>query len=142
MRGSLEVAVWKMGPRKLVHKIIRPNLILNQCYVHLQKILAGDDAANQYANRMQFGTGLAAPTVTDTLLQVPIAPTKAITTIAYPSASSVRFDAYLLVGEGNGFPISEAGLMSPNGELIARAVFTPQLKTADYQFEFRWTIQC
>lgn len=142
MRGSLEVLKWQMRPRKLIHKIVRPNLILNKCYAHLQQILAGDDAANQYASHMQFGTGLAAPTVADTVLQVPIAPTKVISTIVYPSATSVRFDAYLLVAEGNGFPISEAGLMSPNGELIARAVFTPQNKTADYSFEFRWTLQC
>jgi hypothetical protein len=140
MRGELVVDKVNPVTGEVVRVAETHNLFLNQGYTHLAKLLAGDDAANQQVAKMQFGTGTDSPLVTDTLLQTPITPIKDIASRTYPTDDTAQLVVYLLVGEANGFPISEAGLVAANGELIARAVFAPHLKTSDYQFKFTWTL--
>lgn len=105
---------------------------LNQIRAALCKLIGGD-GADQYVDRMQFGTSTLAYDATQTGLQLAITPIKAITTVAYPTAYSVEFDGYLLSDEGNGFPISEAGLMLNDDTVVARTVFASKSKTEDYQ---------
>jgi len=117
------------------------NLVVSKGYENIMRLLAGDDMTKQHVNRIAFGTGTDAPVPTDTHLQSPITPIKTIGAVSYPSDTSVLFTSYLLANEGNGFSISEAGLYARNDNLVSRAVFDSQTKTADYQFTFHWTIQ-
>ena len=140
MKGLFEVVrIDKLSRRTVL--VRTKNLVVIQGYQHLARLTAGDRMASQTVDRMQLGTGTDAPVATDTVLQSPITPIKTIGAVTYPTAYSVCFTAYLLAAEGNGFPISEAGLLAENNDLVARVVFSSQTKTSDYQFTFHWTIQ-
>lgn len=108
--------------------------ILYNAYARLMRIMAGDTAATAWADRMSFGTGTDAPDPASTVLQLPITPTKTLTTVTEVGDYDVQATAYLLAAEGNGFPIGEAGLVAGDGHLITRGIVTPTVKTSDYQF--------
>jgi hypothetical protein len=57
-----------------------------------------------------------------------------------PVNYSVLATASLLSDEGNGFPISEAGLLTYDNVLVTRAVFDTRMKTSDFVFNFNWTV--
>lgn len=119
-------------------RLIRtPNLILNQMYSQFVNLLGGDTGC--YVNRMQFGTGTITPAVDQLQLQRAITPVKAMDS-AVVAGTIVTFTAYLLQNEGNGFPISEAGLMTADGLIVARTTFAARTKTTDYQFGFEWAV--
>jgi len=107
---------------------------------HLLKLLANDDVTNRPVNRMQFGTGSDAAVPADMVLQTPITPVKDIVDRT-EGAYSVLLRAFLLAGEGNGFPIAETGLLAPNGGLIARATFAEQAKDSDHILGFSWLLE-
>lgn len=142
---TLEKLHLPSGQRELLD--LGQNIIVRGCRTAVCHLIAGDAAANYYCDRMQFGVGTMAETVTDTTLQSPITPIKAIADFDYPGepgwphAYRCRFTSYLLSGEANGFPISECGLLAVNGNLLARKTFTPQDKTSDFIFTVRWTLQ-
>jgi len=92
---------------------------------------------------MQFGTGQVEATEDDIILQVPITPVKTISTITHSSAPGeywVKFEAFLMEDEANGFPVGEAGLLTVGGVLAARRVFSQVSKTSDYVIQFEWII--
>ena len=91
-------------------------------------------------NRMQFGSGGATEDETDETLQMPIAPIKNLSLVEAVDSRTVAMEAYLDTTEGNGFPLSEVGLLSVDGVLMARKTFTAQSKTSDYLFHFRWIV--
>jgi len=113
------------------------NLILNQMYQQFVALMGG--GTTSYINRMQFGTGTSSPTVDQTQLQRAITPVKTIDS-ATVNDTIVTFRAYLLQNEGNGFPISEAALMTADGLIVARTTFAARTKTTDYQFGFEWAV--
>lgn len=118
---------------------IKDNLILNEMYNKLVELLGGE--ASSYIDRMQFGTGSLAPAATQQFLQTPITPIKTVTSeIDATDDYTVIFTAYLLVDEGNGFPISEAGLLANDDTLVTRITFTARTKTSSFTFGFRWSI--
>jgi len=104
-------------------------------FVHL----LGGDSSDPYIDRMQFGTGTLAPAATQTFLQRPITPVKAVTPAIVPSYSAT-FQAYLLADEANGFPLAEAGLLAVDDTLLARATYTAQTKTVNYIWGYSWTV--
>ena len=120
------------------------NLILNQMYQQLVDLLGGGRAS--YVNRMQLGTGTITPAADQVQLQRPITPILNMTAqpgggFGVVSETTVTFSAFLLQHEGNGFPLSEAALMTVDGLIVARAVFgTTRTKTTDYQFGFEWAV--
>jgi hypothetical protein len=129
--------------RKVVCRQNCENTVVAAAAEPMCHLLGGDaDAANLYAKKMAFGTGTAAPAVTDVSLQRPITPIKDIATVTHPTSSSTLFTATLEADEGNGFPINEVGLMNVNKVLLARVILaSPQAKTVDYIFLFEWLIE-
>lgn len=122
------------------HKVATgPNLVLNGMYKNFINLLGGNTDDTYYVDRLQLGTGSTAPAVTDLFLQRPITPIKAVTP-AVSEPYSVTYSAYLLADEGNGFPISEAGLLGADDTLVARKTFSAQTKTSSYIWGFNWTI--
>ena len=137
-------APWEWNPRWTI-KFRQPSAGLSTItavgITHLLKMLGGDDAADQPVNRMQFGTGTAYPISTDLTLQVPITPIKSIIDRTAVGDYQVDLTASLLATEANGFPISEAGLVAVNDELVARANLSSTLnKNADYHSLFTWSL--
>ena len=143
-----------LSGRIVEHKPLGKNVVLNQMKAKLGELIAGS-GTTYYIDQMQFGTGGTDPQSTDTGLAAPITPTKTVFTAnphefsddpsdspAYMVSSDhqVMFIAFLLANEANGFPISEAGLMANDLTLYTRKTFSPISKSADYIFEFRWTL--
>jgi len=139
MRGKLEFfGIDTRTGEKTIFEV-KENLILDQMYSKLVQLFGG--VTNVYINRMQFGTGGIAPSHDQTFLQVPITPIKVVAAVIDPGDdNTVVFTAYLLEDEANGFPISEAGLLTADNVLVTRIVFTARTKTSSYQFGFRWAI--
>lgn len=147
LMGSLLLEKRHLPTGKIQVVALGSNVIVRGCRAAICRLIAGDDEANNVITQMQFGTGSLAETATDTALQSPITPVKGVDLFEYPGypgwgyTDRCRFTAYLLADEANGFPISEAGLLTVAGRLCARKTFTAQNKTADYIFTFRWIIR-
>ena len=117
------------------------NVFVDLGYNMLRNLYAGTDAANSYISQLQVGTGTEAATDADETLQLPIVPVKAIASKVVDETNFwVDLTAYLLSSEGNGFNISEAGLLSVGNTLIARTTFSAMEKTEDYMFTFQWRV--
>lgn len=137
MKGHLRIVSENIQTGESLLLVEKDNTILNQFLEQLVGLLQGNETA--YVNRMQFGTGSLAPTASQTFLQRPITPVKTVTPTV--TDETIVFSAYLESTEGNGFPISEAGLMCVDGTLIARTTFSARTKTSDFRFGFEWTVQ-
>lgn len=122
----------------VVETVIRENLILDAMYPQIIQLL-GSGGVN-YINRMQFGTGSEYSDPSQIILQMPITPIKTVVASSIPALYQVSFSAYLESTEANGFSISEAGLLTAGGVLVARTTFAGQAKNSDYQFSFAWTV--
>jgi len=125
------------------HRILGMNVVVNNAVKQMARLLGGYQQSDRYINRMQFGAGSTNPaSATDTVLESPLSPIKSITDVSYPNDSSVKFKAYLLEDELNGFPIQEAGLLFVNTSpaLAARKTFSSLTKTNEFVFEWNWTI--
>ena len=139
MKGLLEFCGINLRTGKREVFDVVENTILDAMYGKLVGIFGGE--TNDYINRMQFGTGTLSPAHTQEFLQTPITPIKTVASeIDGSSAYTVIFTAYLLATEGNGFPISEAGLITADSVTVTRATFTARTKTTSYTFGFRWSI--
>jgi len=114
--------------------------VTNVGITHLLKILAGDDAADLAAAKMQFGTGSDSPLPTDVVLQLPVSPVKNIASRTLVGDYQVDLEVYLLHDEANGFPLGEAGILSADDALLARKVFAARLKDSDHQLGFKWSL--
>ena len=139
MKGQLEIfRVDKQGKVEVLDVV--QNTILDTMYAKLVGLFGG--AANTSVNRIQLGTGTLDPEESQTFLQSPITPIKTVTSAIDPADSySVVFTAYLEDDEGNGFPISEAGLITVDNTLVTRTTFSARIKTSSYRFGFRWSIK-
>ena len=114
---------------------------LNTMLEALTHLIAGD-STNRYITTMVFGTGTFPEDQTQTNLQMPITPEKAIGAgITYPSTYVVQVTAYLLNTEANQFPIAEIGLMTADGTLLGRKTQAVVVKDADHNWSFRWGIE-
>jgi len=141
MRGELVIKTIRVSDGKEMSVDRVSNRFLDQGYTNYRAIVGASSAANAIINRMQFGIGTDAPLITDTTLQSPITPIKAVGSFSYDDvAQSMTITAYLLAAEANGFNVAEAALVTVGGTIIARTAFTPRAKTADYLFTFDWTL--
>jgi len=139
LKGKFEFFGTQLATGKESVFEVKENMILDTMYSKLVQLFGGETSA--YINRMQFGTGATAAAKDQTFLQVPITPIKAVSAAIDPGDdNTVIFTAYLLEDEANGFPISEAGLVSADGVLVTRITFTARTKSSSYQFGFRWSI--
>lgn len=115
------------------------NLVVNQMYNVLLNLFKADPA--YHVETMRFGTGIDSTQISWTTLQLPITPSKQVAAAISPSDDyAVIFTASLGSTEGNGFAISEAGLFTAGGLMVARTVFNARTKTRSYNFGFEWTI--
>ena len=141
MIGRVEISGINLKTGKIDWVERTSNLIVNGMYNKLTLLLGG--TANSYVNRMQFGTGTLAPVVTQEFLQTPITPVKAVTSaMSTTDDYIVEFEAILQSHEANGFPISEAALLTAGtAVMVARATFLARTKTSDYAFGFKWLVR-
>lgn len=138
MTGRLKVSVFDKHGKK-VEEFQSQNVILLQIKYHLARLMTYGVGMNNYIDRMQFGTGTLAEAETDETLQSPITPIKAVT-VAHPTIYTAEYTASLLADEANGFPISEAGLLTVDGTLVARKTFDSHTKDSSHIFHFDWTL--
>jgi hypothetical protein len=142
LRGKLVVREVDAKTGELLSEEATENIITSAALSQVTHLLGGD-TANNYVNRMQFGTGSSAPAVGNTALQQPITPLVNVTYSypdALPSSYRVTFQGQLLSGQANGFAITEAGLVCADNTLFARRTFAEKDKTSDKILTFDWTV--
>lgn len=141
-KGKLKILV-REGSKsgKIVKEWEDDNVVVNNALYQFARLLAGVDQTDRLIDRMQFGAGTTAESVTDTALGTPLTPIKTVSSPAeFPDDRSVKFTAFLLEDEMNGFPVSEAALLFANSTMATRKVFPALNKSEDFIFEFQWTL--
>lgn len=140
-------AGWGVGPDEVV---IGKNLFVDQG----RQLLAyafGFRAPIENYTCQQFGvgTGLVAAQVTDVALEAPIplasqggATTAPVTSIDFLTAFVVRIGFTVASGDANGNLLTEFGLFSGNGTLLARFIKSVGInKTSDFAPTLTWRIR-
>jgi len=135
MQGQLSIKVVDDKGLVVSEETVK-NLILNTAFDKIVGLLG--NLGTGYVNRIQVGTGSASPVAGDTTMQLPISPT--ITVSASVSTTSITFTGNLAYNQAIGFSISEAGLLTNDGTLVARTTFSPKTKTNRYVFYFTWVV--
>jgi len=103
--------------------------------------------SNYTVQNFGVGTGLTPATVTDVALQAPVtlnnaSTTKPIDSVDFLSPFVVRVAFTLATDDANGYILSEMGLFSGGGALIARKVRAVSInKTSDYSPTLTWRIR-
>ncbi len=140
MKGHVTLKVIESKTGIIVKEVSGDNIILNQSASQLAQLFGGV-GDGKFASQMQFGTGDVTELASDTTLQRPITPLKAITLVEFPDSRTMELTAFLLEDEANGFPIEEVGLMNDDEVLLARITLaSAQEKSVDFQFQFTWRI--
>lgn len=107
---------------------------------------AGDYAIASFG----VGTGTAVPRVTDTALEAPISfydpgsgavDKKPVDTIDFPTAFVIRVSYSLAAGEANGYLLTELGLFTGNGSLVARKTNTGISKDSSWSPSLSWLLR-
>jgi hypothetical protein len=141
MQGQLEFFKIDVVTGETETFCVVKNTILDSMYQTLVHLFGGA-GASAAIDRIQLGTGTLAADPSQTFLQSPITPIKTVASeIDLGDSYTVVFTAYLEDDEGNGFPISEAGLLTKDDTLVTRTTFTARTKTSSYRFGFRWSIK-
>jgi hypothetical protein len=142
LRGRVKLEVVDTQSRCVTYSVEASNLFLTSGYGALRRVLAGADASIHCANYIQFGVGTKPVVLADVNLQQPILTAKPIAQVEHPIGSPYEVQMIVNLGadEGNGFTITEAGLLSVDYTLLARSVFTGVLKDEDHLFRFTWTV--
>lgn len=135
MKGAVHIKVFRGD--ELVHEYEKHNLIVTAGKTSMTRLLAGA-GTNKHVTKISFGTDGTAPAVGNTGLTDAF--TKAIDSVSYPDASSVRFAWSLTTAEANGKDIQEFGLLSNDNTLFARLTRATISKTSDLRLEGTWTI--
>lgn len=139
MEGILRIKCKDADTNKVIEKSEHKNIITSGIYNKLVHFLGG--VSTGFINRIQLGTGTRVPVVSDTYLQAAITPILNVAAPVYNDVlHTVMFSANLEIGQGNGFQISEAGLLTDDDVLAARVTFTSRLKSVSYIFSFEWTV--
>lgn len=114
-------------------------MILDGYYHSLRRLLAeGDPGAR--ITRIGFGEGTAEVAVTDAALTNPYIKPLSGTAFDPVNARLLRLDWLLRRDEANGMAITELGLLTDDGVLVARKVRDPINKTPDMEFGDSWEI--
>ena len=114
-------------------------MIVDGYYTALRELLATGNADKVVA-RIGFGIGTAPEAAGDTALTG--AYVKALSGFEMDPANPrlLRFTYKLLRGEANGMAITEIGLFTADGQLVARKVRNPILKTTDMEIGDSWEL--
>jgi len=143
VQGVLNIACEDKVTKEIVYRESIKNTICNALYDKIVNLLA-DNSSDSIAE-IQVGVGTTVPLPTDTALASPITPTIDGTgnntiTFAADGAYGLEIIGVLAWDSGNGFAISEAGLRTTAGTLVARATFAKKMKSEEYNFIFTWTL--
>jgi hypothetical protein len=121
--------------------IDKSNLVVTAGKDRMAKLL-GAGTAGFKIDGIGFGTGAAAPTLSDTALTSPFK--KGLGAVSYPTANSVQFAWTLDFAEFNGNTIRELGLLSgyvaTTEALFARIITDAIAKTSGLRLEGSWKI--
>lgn len=101
-------------------------------------ILAGSGDTDKIVSEMQFGTDDTPTNMSDT--GVTSGFPKALDSVAYPTAGTVRYVGALETSENNGVTVKEVGLFCADGTLFARYVIGSIAKTAGIRVEITWDV--
>lgn len=140
-------AGWDIGADEVC---VGSNLFVDQgrqllAYTFGFRAPVGDYACQKYG----VGTGLTAAQVTDVSLQAPVALASQsgatiapVASIDFLTAFVVRVGFTIATGDANGFALTEYGLFSGNGTLLARFVRSVAInKTSDFAPTLTWRIR-
>ena len=125
----------------IVEDYIDRNLIVSGARTIITELLGG---GTEYITKIGMGIGTSNPAETDTGLTDPSIAGLVygtITSVTYPTTSSVMFSWTLDYDEGNGFDITEYGLFSTDDILFSRKTKNAISKDSTLSFEGEWTIE-
>jgi hypothetical protein len=140
MRGDVSIRGYNERG-ELVYEFDKQNLVVTGGKSVMANLLAYGDA-DRIIDGIGFGTGSAAPALTDTGLTGSFE--KTLFAVSFPSPNSVKWEWDLDFSEFNGNTLRELGLYS--GEqagievLFARIVTSPIVKTSTLRLEGSWKI--
>lgn len=145
MQGHFKIKVIECSTKKILQLVEKENTICKGMYLKIANLLGGDTYG--YLRYVQFGLGNLTATVIDEQLQSPlsfyvnagnISNVNEVPTMAY---DEVSFTATLGSTQANGYTIREAGVLSSDLYLLARATFGGLLKTKDKEFHVEWSFK-
>jgi hypothetical protein len=135
-KGAVRIEVYENG--KLIDCIVENNLVVTLGKTNIAKLLGGDSAGKKI-EKISVGTSGTTAAVGDTALTGAF--TKAIDSVTYPDAQSVRFHFEIDNDEANGMTIREFGLLNTDNVLNARKVRDTDIaKTDAIRLVGTWTI--
>jgi hypothetical protein len=129
------------------------NFTVDNCRQMAAYLLGGrSPAASWSISQFGLGTGTVAPNAANTSLQSAISfynpgsglqATKPVDTIDFPAPFVARVQFTIAAGEANGLLISEMGLFTSGGILLARKTnATPIAKNSGWSPTFLWRVRC
>jgi hypothetical protein len=128
---------------ELVLSVDKKNLVVTTGKQRMAALLATGNI-DYIIDGIIFGTSAAAPTLSDTHSGVTDPFQKAVGSISYPTANSVKWEWTLEFSESNGITIREIGLVSGVGAgdeaLFSRIVTDAIAKTSGLRLEGSWKI--
>lgn len=135
--GRVHIEIYRGG--RLIDVMDEHNLIVTNGRETVCRGLGGE--SNRAITKIGFGSG-ATPAAPGNNALVNLF-SKAITSVSYPTVTSVQFAFTLLSNEANGLAISEFGLLTANNVLYARKVRSagPIYKDSETSLSGTWTIQ-
>jgi hypothetical protein len=140
MRGDVSIRGYNERG-ELVYEFDKQNLVVTDGKFVMANLLAYGDV-DLIIDVIGFGTGSAAPALTDSVLTGSF--TKPIGAVSFPSPNSVKWGWVLDFSEFNGNTLRELGLYSGAqagvGLLFARIVTSPIVKTSTIRLEGSWKI--
>lgn len=139
------VSGWGLDRHEVV---VGSNLFLDQGRQIIAYCLGFRSPISNYTiQNFGVGTGLTPAKVTDVALQAPVtlnnsSTTKAIDAIDFISPFVMRVAFTLALDDANGYLLSEMGLFSGGGAIIARKVRAVSInKTSDYSPTLTWRLR-
>ena len=137
VRGRLRLDVFRRG--EMIERWEDDNLVVLGMRLTLARLLGGD-VANRSVTRIGFGTNPTPPVHGNENLTGAFV--KALDGVAYTALHVVEFGFSLGADEANGLAISEFGLLTTTGVLVARRVRgTPLHKASDLSLSGLWSIE-
>jgi hypothetical protein len=140
-KGTFEMKVLRSGV--VIDEYRDNNLIVNGAFFQLAR-LVGNNTTGRSITKIGFGTGNAAPAVTDTELTDQYL--RQVSGYSFPEelidgGVPVVISWVLPTGEGNGMSIAEFGLFTQDETLFARKTRVEAIpKADDISLEGNWTI--
>lgn len=139
VRGRLEILRRGFGEAEWERLVDQENVIVAGFLTQeVRGIVGGGPAADYKVAYVQLGTSGVPEVAGDTVITNPVE--FAVTTFSYPALKSVRFEATLAAGLGNGVVFQEAGLLFSTHVLAARKTFPGMAKSGAFEWLIRWTL--